>query len=325
MAATGIQMGGRQGCPLRIKVQCTQQGPMQKTSNCCRAWNTRRQGVLPKRGASLHAVSGEVDSVVDSTVDIVVVGAKTTGDAVKQGIDVAGQGLSYVEQALSKVSPAVEGAKKVLGPIVGDVVEKSKPIASSLLEQANKSVSSAGPQVEKLLQDVGVSGEVIRGAENGIGKAIQVSKPVASSVVEFVTTTPPLLLAEYSAAGALVYLLAPSILSFGISVARGYAGEVSPAAALDKLASDSSSFILDIRTRREKESSGVPNVREKKQYIEIEFASIEDGKLRKVLKDVPALESTITSLQIAAIKKLSKKSVLYIMDKGDNRGKAGAW
>lgn len=283
-------------------------------------------GMLPKRGVlvgGLQAVS-EVDSVVDSTVNIVVVGAKTTGDAVKQGIDVAGKGLSYLEQALSKVSPVVEGAKNVVAPIVGDVVEKSKPIASSLLEQANRSVSSAGPQVEKLLQDAGVSGQVIRGAENGLGNVIQVSRPIVSSAIEFVTTTPPILLAEYGAAGTLVYLLAPKFFAFGISAVRGYSGEVSPAASLDKLCSDSSSFILDVRTAREKESAGIPNVRERKQYIEIEFASIEDGRLRKVLKDVSALESTITALQIAAIKKLSKKSVLYIMDKGDNRSKAVA-
>jgi len=323
MGAAGILMGGRRGCPQRVRVQCSRQVSMQKIGRW-RVLEKRVHGTMPKRGMLVGGLqAASVDSVVDSTVDVVVVGAKTTGDAVKQGIDVAGQGLSYLEQALSKVSPAVEGAKKVVGPIVGDVVEKSKPIASSLLEQASKSVSGAGPQVEKLLQDAGVSGQVIRGAENGIGAAIQVSRPIVSSAIEFVTTTPPILLAEYGAAGALVYLLAPATVGFGINVARGYSGEVSPAAALDRLGSDSSSFILDIRTDREKESSGIPNVREKKQYIEIAFASIEDSRLKKVLKDVSALEATMTALQIAAIKKLSKKSVLYIMDKGDSRGKAG--
>lgn len=41
---------------------------------------------------------------------------------------------------------------------------------------------------------------------------------------------------------------------------RGYAGEISPAAALDAVASGGNIFIVDIRTSREKENGGVPDL-----------------------------------------------------------------
>ena len=41
---------------------------------------------------------------------------------------------------------------------------------------------------------------------------------------------------------------------------RGYAGEISPAAALDAVATGGNILIVDIRTSREKENGGVPDL-----------------------------------------------------------------
>ena len=41
---------------------------------------------------------------------------------------------------------------------------------------------------------------------------------------------------------------------------RGYAGEINPAAALDAVSTDGNTYIIDIRTSREKENGGLPDL-----------------------------------------------------------------
>lgn len=45
-----------------------------------------------------------------------------------------------------------------------------------------------------------------------------------------------------------------------VSHGRGYAGELAPAAALDLLVNDSSAVLVDVRTPKEKEASGIPDL-----------------------------------------------------------------
>lgn len=52
----------------------------------------------------------------------------------------------------------------------------------------------------------------------------------------------------------------PPCLKGFIGAFRGYAGDISPAAALDAVATDSNTVIVDIRTSREKENGGVPDL-----------------------------------------------------------------
>lgn len=55
-------------------------------------------------------------------------------------------------------------------------------------------------------------------------------------------------------------LQGPPVLRGFLGAFRGYAGEISPAAALDAVASDSNTVIVDIRTEREKENAGLPDL-----------------------------------------------------------------
>jgi hypothetical protein len=80
---------------------------------------------------------------------------------------------------------------------------------------------------------------------------------------------------------------------------------VTAASCLDQLANDGSCVLVDIRTAREKEAGGVPDVPSSgsARLIEVEYAFTEDRKLRGQLKDVGAIEATVSgppALRLAA-------------------------
>ena len=58
----------------------------------------------------------------------------------------------------------------------------------------------------------------------------------------------------------LVCVQAPPVLKLLFGSLRGYAGEINPAAALDAVAIGGNVVIVDIRTSREKENGGVPDL-----------------------------------------------------------------
>lgn len=266
-------------------------------------------------------VSASAQDAVDATVDGAVSALQQTAGLVKQALDVADKGASAVGDAASKVAPVVEKTTKAVSPIINNVIESyGKPLASSLSSKLSETVSSAGPQVGKLVQDAGVSPDVVQGAS----KTINATKPLVTSAVDFVTTTPPLTLAEYAAGMGIGVLALPGMLSFFGAVLRGFAGYATPAGVLDKLSTSPKAVLIDIRSEREKESSGIPDMREKSKYIQLEFATVEDGRVRRELKDISNVEATMTALQVAALKKISKSSEVYLMDKNGASSKVVA-
>ncbi len=58
----------------------------------------------------------------------------------------------------------------------------------------------------------------------------------------------------------LLCVQAPPVLKLLFGSLRGYAGEINPAAALDAVATGGNVVIVDIRTSREKENGGVPDL-----------------------------------------------------------------
>jgi len=269
--------------------------------------------LLRQRENNTLIVRAQGEEVVDATVSGLVRGVETTADVVKQGLAAADKGASAAMDAYSKVAPVIEQAAKSVAPIVKDAVDSvGKPLASSLASQVSKGVSQAG----SLIEQAGVSPTVVKTTTSTVSTAVTTAKPFVSSAVEFVTTTPPLTLAEYAAGTAVFVLAFPSVASLVIKGLRGYAGSVSPAIVLDKLSTSPGNVaVIDIRSVREKEASGLPDMRDKSRYIQLEFASLEDGRVRRELKNVGKLEVTMTALQIAALKKISKSTELYIMDK----------
>lgn len=88
---------------------------------------------------------------------------------------------------------------------------------------------------------------------------------------------------------------------------------------LDAL-TDSSSILVDIRTQKEKESSGVPDVPSSfgGRLVEVEFAVTEDKKLRNALRDPNSIEAAVTSMQIASLKRVNKGTKVILLDRYGN-------
>lgn len=262
-------------------------------------------------------VLASAQDTIDATVDGAVSALQETAGLLKQALEVTDKGAKAVGDVASKVAPVVEKTTKSVSPIINDAIESyGKPLASSL----SSKLSETGPQVGKLVQDAGVSPDIVQGAS----KAVSATKPFVTSAVDFVTTTPPLTLAEYAAGVGVGVLALPGMLSLLGAVLRGFAGFVTPAGVLDKLSTSQKAVLIDIRSEREKESAGIPDMREKSKYIQIEFASVDDGRVRRELKNIADLEATMTALQVAALKKISKASEVYLMDKNGSSSKVVA-
>lgn len=268
------------------------------------------------RSVAVNSQAHEVEGAIDSVTDGIVRGTQATASVVKQGVDALERGANAVGDAYSKVSPAIEKAVQSVTPIIHDAVEGyGKPLASSLSSQLSKGTTQVISSARSLIEQAGVSQDTINDVERTASTAISFTKPLVSSAVEFVTETPPLTLFEYAGGVAAFALVSPTLTSLFLKSLRGYAGVVSPAISLDKVSTSSQVALIDIRSIREKEGSGIPDFRDKSKYIELEFASLDDPSVRRELKNIRSLEITMTALQIAALKKIAKSTEIYLMDK----------
>lgn len=89
---------------------------------------------------------------------------------------------------------------------------------------------------------------VTKVASSTAAEGVSAAKPVLSQTADFLTTTPPVLLAEYGAGAVALYLLAPTLLGLAAGSLRGYSGELTAAQALDAVGNDGNSILIDIRS-----------------------------------------------------------------------------
>lgn len=273
--------------------------------------------ILSSAGAAHAEDSAVVDSAVSSIVEIV----KATGDAVKVGLGVAEQGVAAAKGAYQTVAPVVQTAADTVGPAVKSAVQAATPVVEAGVRAAGQAASSVRPSLERALSDTGVDTKVVSDAGES---AVATAKPLLDTLVQFLTTSSPTVLAETALGLVAAYYLLPPVLKASSGLLRGYAGDVSPAAALDALATQSNAVLVDIRTAREKEQTGIPDLPNSGKLIELEYASIDDRKVRSQLRDISKLELKITGMQIAALKRLSKGSPIFILDRNGGTAKAVA-
>ena len=97
-------------------------------------------------------------------------------------------------------------------------------------------------------------------------QAVTATKPFVDQAITFLTTTEPTLLGQYALAVLAAYYLTPPLLRAGVGLLRGYAGDISAAAALTAVESEGSAFIVDIRSLRDKEAGApdIPNASERR-------------------------------------------------------------
>lgn len=285
-----------------------------------------RPRVVGRRIVAVRA--GTAETVVDDVANGIANAAQSSAAALKQGLAAVDSAASVASDAYSKISPAIQKAAKAVSPILSDAVEAGKPVASSLASEVAKASSSAASGVVngaiKALKEAGVSPSVIKSADSAVTGTYSAAKPLVNSLLNFVSTAEPVTLVEYSAAAAAFVLAFPTVASAFVRAVRGYAGVASPAIVLDRLSTGPQVVLVDIRSVRDKEANGIPDMREKSKYVQLEAAVVEDGSVRRELKNVGSLEVTMTAMQVAALKKVSKKTELYIMDKNGSVSSAVA-
>lgn len=265
--------------------------------------------------------AGAVDSAVNQLIEAV----KAAGGAVKQGLDVAGTGAQKAKEAVDVASPYVRSATDAVAPYAKTAADTIRDVAGPAFRNAQPSLQSSLSDAQKLLQQQGLdTNAVTRSASTQASGILSQVKPVVGGAVQFVQTTPPGLLAEYALGGLAAWFLGPSLLGLVFGGLRGYAGDVSAPAALDLVATRGNTFIIDLRTDREKESGGALDVPGFGKLIELEYAQVADRKLRGQLRNVSNLELQVTSMEVAALKKIGKGSTLLLMDRNGGQSKAVA-
>ncbi|KAK9843352.1 hypothetical protein WJX74_010836 [Apatococcus lobatus] len=280
----------------------------------------------PNTATALVSASGSqaVDKAVSTAVDAV----KATGGLIKSGLGVANNGLTaakqtyaqvapVVEDAVNKATPYVKTAAKTAGDIAGPVVKAVTPTVQSGISEAERFLNRNGVQPEALVRKGNLAAEQA-------GDIINRNAPQVSNSVGKLSSADPTTLGKYALGLAALYFLGPAFLRGLFGTFRGYRGNISPAAALDALANDGNTVLVDVRTSREKESSGIPDIPNSGKLIELEFATVDSRSTRGQLRNVNNVERTMTVLQIAALKKVNKGTTVLLMDKNGGGAKAVA-
>ncbi|KAL4550157.1 hypothetical protein Ndes2526B_g08323 [Nannochloris sp. 'desiccata'] len=176
--------------------------------------------------------------------------------------------------------------------------------------------------VSSIVEIVKSTGDAVKAGLGVAEQGLDTAKSAYQTISPAIQTANRRMLAETAVGLVAAYYLLPPVLKASVGALRGYAGDVSPAAALDALSTQGKANLVDIRTAREKEQQGLPDVPNSGKLVELEFATIEDRKVRGQLRDIGKLEIKITAMQIAALKRLNKGAPLYLMDKNGGGGQS---
>lgn len=254
-----------------------------------------------------------VEKQVGSVVEGLRAAVGATNQLVGSGKAALDQALPVVKQGLDSAAPIVQKGIQYISPIVEEGVKKGEP-----------AVKDATVEVSKLLKEQGLDVDAVaKGAKQGVDAAVTVgkeaytvSKPVTTKFFEFVTTTEPTLLIEYTLGALALYYLAPPVLKAASAAARGYEGDASAAQVLDWIIEDGNTFLVDMRRKQDKEAMGIPDVggAAGRRIIEVPLYTT-DKNIRGLLRDPDGVERQITALKIGSLKRVSKGKRIVIMDK----------
>lgn len=261
----------------------------------------------------------DIDAAVGVAADII----RAAGSTVQQGLNYAGVGAGYAKQAYDVVAPVVKSAAETAAPYVKSAVTKVGEVAGPALQQAEPTIKSTLSDAEKALDLQTVLNQA-KPATDAAKGALDTATPLVLKFVNFLTHTDAATLAQYGLGAGAIYFLGPVALGAAFGSFRGYAGDISPAGALDSVATDGNTYIIDLRSAREKETSGTPDLPVGQRLIELEYASMDDRRLRGQLRDVAALELQVTVLELSSLKKIGKGSSLLLLDRNGSASKAVA-
>lgn len=243
--------------------------------------------------------------------------------------DVAGSFTKVVDtvDAVIGVGGKVAEQSFVVLRALGEAVKPALPVLQSAGEQALKLaspvVSDASRQATEALQGAGVDLAPFQSAFKTVADAAQpafgAAKPIASETVQTIGSLEGTDYVVAAGAAFLAYLLLPpawSLLSYGL---RGYKGDLSPAQALDMVASQGY-LIIDVRTENDKAKAGVPQLpsNAKNKIIALPLEEL-PNKIKGMVRNAKRAEAEIAALKISYLKRIGKGSNIVVMDSyGDN-------
>mmetsp|Transcript_7847 Transcript_7847/g.19568 ORF Transcript_7847/g.19568 Transcript_7847/m.19568 type:complete len:381 (-) Transcript_7847:883-2025(-) len=261
------------------------------------------------------------DEPVDSAVDTVINAVKATGEIVKSSISAVESGVKVLKEGYDVAAPVVQKAYNAAAPVVEQTVKVVSDAAAPVVKSALPALESTVGEAGKALEGSGVTSKSVEQAVSVVAKttteAATAATPFVTKFFQFLASSDPVTLGEYALGAVALTYLAPALFGGLGGSFRGYAGDLAAAAALDLLVNDGGALLVDVRTAKEKEGSGIPDLPSSasSRVVEVEFAVTEDKKLRSQLRDPSGIEAQVTALQIASLKKISKGSKLVIMDR----------
>jgi len=273
--------------------------------------------------AAAPAAAPSSDAAVDAAVSTAVEAVRAAGGVAKTGAEVLAAGFRALQQGYEVARPALEQAADLAAP----ALRQAADLAAPALKQAPAALGDALAAGAKATGvDVDALGGAARGAAGLASAGAAAAAPAAGKVASFLADKDPLTLGGYALAAAAASLVAPALAGALAGGLRGYAGDVTPVQALDLLATDGSAVLVDVRTAREKESAGVPEVASSAsgRVVEVEFAATGDRRLRGALRDPAAVELRVTALQVAALRRVRKGSRVILLDRSGGQARAVA-
>ncbi|XP_078160816.1 calcium sensing receptor isoform X2 [Carex rostrata] len=234
---------------------------------------------------------------VEETIDQV-------GGAGSKAVDFA----SNVFKVLSEVlKPGVDAAVPVLQSAGQEALKIASPVVSDASKQAKEALQSAGVDPSPVFSTVA-------DAAQQTTKVIEGAKPIASATVETITSSDPSVVVVSAGALFLAYLLLPPLWSLFSFTFRGYKGNLTPAQALEGISSQNY-LLIDIRSEKDKDKAGVPQLpaASKKNMIAIPLEEL-PSKLKGLVRSTKQVEADIVALKISYLKRVNKGSNIVIMD-----------
>jgi rhodanese-related sulfurtransferase len=218
------------------------------------------------------------------------------------------------------VKPGVDAAVPILQQAGKEALNLASPVFSEASKKAQEAMQSSGFDTEPVMSPP----KTVAGAAEQTGKVINVAKPIASSAVETISSSEPIVIVGTAGVLFITYLIIPplwSAISFNF---RGYKGALSPAQTLE-LISTQNHILIDIRSEKDKDKAGVPRLPSsaKNKMVAIPLEEL-PSKLKGLVRDVKKVEAEIAALKISYLKRINKGSNIVILDSYSDSAKTVA-
>jgi rhodanese-related sulfurtransferase len=218
------------------------------------------------------------------------------------------------------VKPGVDAAVPILQQAGKEALNLASPVFSEASKKAQEAMQSSGFDTEPVMS----AAKTVAGAAEQTGKVINVAKPIASSAVETISSSEPIVIVGTAGVLFITYLIIPplwSAISFNF---RGYKGALSPAQTLE-LISTQNHILIDIRSEKDKDKAGVPRLPSsaKNKMVAIPLEEL-PSKLKGLVRDVKKVEAEIAALKISYLKRINKGSNIVILDSYSDSAKTVA-